>query len=929
MRQTLSLIGLCVVLIAVTGCPLVSPQDVKFTNARSGQSSWWNPLTDATAGGTTDENGSPVPTTAPRDVVEPDVIRRVADQLFVLNQYRGLMIVDLTGKQIVSETATTGYPRDLYVIGNRAYVLVSGASNVTAQGNSVTWDIVSRLYVVDITDHAHPSILSHFDLQGDLVDSRLVGNVLYALCAEYDWTYGNGTVSVTKTKSSASWVSSINVADPANIFKADEESFEHLGDVIQATDTAIYVSGADTNASTSTITYVDISDPAGAITVRGAVAVEGYIADKYKLDAYQGVLRVVSASGFGSDRKVHVSTINLANPDALQILKSVQIDAASGESLFATRFDGPRAYIVTYLTQDPLFVVDLSDPANPVFAGQLVLPGWSTYIEPQGDRLIALGVDDSDGRKVSVSMFNVADPANPTLLARKTFGDSWAWSSAYSDVKAFTVLDNVLIVPFTGYGDVTGGYERLQFLSYDQNTLTLRGYVDVTGQVQRSFAYNNQYFGVTTEQLATIDGTDLNQPTVTNRLTFAEYTSDYLELAPDRFAQLVTQYDANKTIVRTRNETGEELGSVEVPGYANATAFVHGATVVLVASDWSVYPVDDVRTGVKDDSVAQYRVALVDCSIPASPSFVEIEVPIQPFWGYYWYDTPLMGAAESGSSDIAVGGVSPWRYWWPAATENLFLTGDTLVLRGQSATWDITLGTETVTQGLALVNLTTSAITTIGLGLDGITTLNVSDGNAYIGTQVNVGLGLVNPLCANYLRALDLTTHTLSSAANVPGTFLKYTPATGVLLVNDTQWGDTGSLGVSLRTVQWTPGGEATSLGKLALPAGTNRLLSRGDRVFYDEYNASGYNLHTALVAADGALSDGANVQVTSQSAYLLNASATTAYVPIENALLVYDMTGAGQLTGVYPIMGYPSAVRFGSAHSYAILGYSGMLVLP
>ena len=938
MRRILSLAGLCLFLMAFTGCPVITPQDVKFTNARSGQSSWWNPLTDTATGGTTDENGSPVPTTAPRDVVEPDVIRRVDDHLFVLNQYRGLMIVDLTGKQIISETATTGYPRDLYVMGNRAYVLVSGASHVTAQGNRVSWDIVSRLYVVDITDQASPAVLSHFDFQGDLVDSRLVGSVLYAVCAEYDWTYDGGTVTVsnnvkvTKTKSSASWVSSINVADPANIFKTDEESFEHLGNVIQATDTAIFVSGADSSASTSTITYVDISDPAGAIAVRGAVTIDGILADKYKLDAYQGVLRVVSASGFGTDRKVHVSTVDLTNPDALQTLKSIQIDAASGESLFATRFDGSRAYIVTYLTKDPLFVVDLSDPANPVFAGQLVVPGWSTHIEPQGDRLIALGVDDTDGRRVSVSLFNVADPANPTMIARKTFGDSWAWSSAYGDVKAFTILDDVLIVPFTGYGNTDGGYERLQFLSYDKDSLTLRGYVDVTGQVQRSFAYANQYFGVTTEQLATIDGSDLDHPTVTNRLTFAEYTTDYLELTPNRFAQVVTQYDTDKTIVRTRNETGEELGSVEVPGYANATAFVHGETVVLVASEWSGgYPMPLKNIGKED--TAHYRVALVDCSKPAVPSFVEIEVPIQPFWGYYWYDTPLMGtttgSAESGASDVAASSVSPWRYWYPAVNENLFLTNDTLVLRGQTTTWDLTVGTDTVTQGLALVNLTTSAITTIGLGLNGITTLNVVDGNAYIGTQQNVGLGIVNPLCANYLQALDLTAHTLSAATNVPGTFLQYTPATDVLLVNDTQWDTTGSLSVSLQTVQWTPGGEATLLSKLVLPSGTSRLLPRGSRVFYDTYDTNGYNLHTALLAADGTLSEGASVLVTSQSAYLLNASGATAYVPIDNALLAYDMSGTGQLTTIYPVMGYPSAIRFGATHTYAILGYSGILELP
>ena len=84
------------------------------------------------------------------------------------------------------------------------------------------------------------------------------------------------------------------------------------------------------------------------------------------------------------------------------------------------------------------------------------MPGWSTHIEPQGDRLIALGVDDTDGRRVSVSLFDVTDPANPGLIDRESFGEDWAWSSAYDDVKAFTVLEDTLIVPFSGYSSESG-----------------------------------------------------------------------------------------------------------------------------------------------------------------------------------------------------------------------------------------------------------------------------------------------------------------------------------------------------------------------------------------------------------------------------------------------------------------------------------------
>ena len=122
-----------------------------------------------------------------REVVEPDVVRLAGNLLYVLNQYRGLTIVDLDAETIVAQVQTYGYPRDLYLVGNRAYVLVGQASNYTTDGDTVGFDVQSRLYVVDVSDPAQAAVLGTFDLEGDLVDSRLVGDVLYAVCAEYQW----------------------------------------------------------------------------------------------------------------------------------------------------------------------------------------------------------------------------------------------------------------------------------------------------------------------------------------------------------------------------------------------------------------------------------------------------------------------------------------------------------------------------------------------------------------------------------------------------------------------------------------------------------------------------------------------------------------------------------------------------------------------
>ena len=423
-------------------------------------------------------------------MVEPDVIRQTGNLLYVLNQYRGLTIVDLDTQTLLAQAPTYGYPRDLYVVDNLAYVLTGYATEFTANGDTVEVEVGSRIFVVDVTDPAEAEVISSFELEGDFQDSRLVGDVLYAVSATFTWEYGVLEDSAvagaaakgwSKEQTSSSWVTSVNIADPDNIAVVDTLSFAGYGDVIQATNFAIFSAGHDWQSDETTITYVDIADPAGAIAVRGSVAVKGDVADRFKMDAYDGVLRVVSGTNW-QDRDVYVTTIDLADPDKLAVLGETMLEDAAGETLFATRFDGPRAYIVTFFVVDPLFVVDLSDAANPVVAGALEVPGWSTHIEPQGDRLVALGVDDTEGaRRVCVSLFDVADPADPGLIDRESFGEGWAWSDAYGDVDAFTVLDDMLIVPFSGWSE-NGGYERLQFVAYTGRYARVAGQCGRRGQ---------------------------------------------------------------------------------------------------------------------------------------------------------------------------------------------------------------------------------------------------------------------------------------------------------------------------------------------------------------------------------------------------------------------------------------------------------------
>jgi len=105
-----------------------------------------------------------------------------------------------------------------------------------------------------------------------------------------------------------------------------------------------------------------------------------------------------------------------------------------GEQLYASRFIGTRGYLVTYRLTDPLYVLDLSNPADPQVAGELQVSGYSDYLFPLSDTLL-LGVgkdalsDDSSGdgrfawyQGVKLSLIDVSDPARPHEAARSLIG---------------------------------------------------------------------------------------------------------------------------------------------------------------------------------------------------------------------------------------------------------------------------------------------------------------------------------------------------------------------------------------------------------------------------------------------------------------------------------------------------------------------------
>ena len=129
------------------------------------------------------------------------------------------------------------------------------------------------------------------------------------------------------------------------------------------------------------------------------------------------------------------------------------------ERIFSTRFIGDKGYVVTFRQTDPLFVLDLSDPADPHVVGELIIPGFSNYLFPLDDgHLFAIGRDATPEGVVqglALQIFDVTDPTRPELSHRYLYPDNGD-SPANVDHRAIAFHPDGGIVAFPHRSYTTG-----------------------------------------------------------------------------------------------------------------------------------------------------------------------------------------------------------------------------------------------------------------------------------------------------------------------------------------------------------------------------------------------------------------------------------------------------------------------------------------
>ena len=345
--------------------------------------------------------------------------------------------------------------------------------------------VSAKLFTV--ADKKDPDVIRTVEIEGSYVSSRKIGSDVYFVVNSYPH-FGpepRGCITPLYREDSKEFAPIVECTDVSYIpplhasnfitvasmsmtdEKADveKEVIAGNGQNVYASQDNLFIAQTFWGKEQKTgISKFNLDD--GKIRFITSGDVPGKILNQFSMDEHKGNFRIATTiSGYSNNKDTSTNNIYVLDDDLEMIGKIEKI--APGESIYAARFMGDRAYLITFRHIDPLFVIDLSDPKNPKILGKLKIPGYSEYLHPYDENhVIGIGkeVDASiDADKihtehaiyytaiqgVKLAVFDVSDVEHPIELHKEVIGDRGTESIAATNHKAF-LFDkekNLLAIP--------------------------------------------------------------------------------------------------------------------------------------------------------------------------------------------------------------------------------------------------------------------------------------------------------------------------------------------------------------------------------------------------------------------------------------------------------------------------------------------------
>jgi uncharacterized secreted protein with C-terminal beta-propeller domain len=424
-----------------------------------------------------------------KGVDEADIVKTDGSYIYyVAGNQLNILKPDGAATRLISSTPLSGedswwgYNAEMFLLGNRLMIITQSFNTVwvnDASGNYQTNTDQTSAVIYDISSPAKPVQVVSLGQSGNYVSSRMIGDYVYLVTSQYIYNPVKGTpityipatsvgaeskllmptdlyIGGNPQNAAYTVVGSINLKSGSN-FTSAKAVFGGTSELYATADHLLLAfaryeeeslpiapdkdgKNVQITRSSSSTDLVLLGLAEGQVTRLASGSVPGNLLNQFSMDEYKNVIRVVTTLN-SWEQRIYTDGVDTYEYDStsanalytldldLKVLGKIE-NLAKDEFVKSVRFDGEIGYFVTFRQVDPLFAVDLKNPAYPRVLDALKIPGFSEYLHVFKENLllgIGYNADEDTGRMqgVKLSMFDTTVKTNIREITTANVDASW------------------------------------------------------------------------------------------------------------------------------------------------------------------------------------------------------------------------------------------------------------------------------------------------------------------------------------------------------------------------------------------------------------------------------------------------------------------------------------------------------------------------